>query len=583
MISIQMKTIGDVTFESSVRTAEGYRYDIPCDRFGIPCIPLGRILSDHGIDLNDLTVGFAHPDGYMRLALEAGKIVSQAAEALSFIRGYFTNSRFLEKEGYSIRSLKAGQIFYASLSYPAADSEQERIKKEKTLRTALSGIHQIGVITEGISGEVSFSLVETEDFRTEPPGLSDLCSYHALDYSVLLITPTCFYQPYADGPSTSQYIPGAEIRELLRRFVITDEDEENMICTNAYLSDGRKRLLPVPACACLVKIDKTQLRYRIAPGRDPHRSEQPSGLNNCYTGDTESHLLVYTSPETERIISQEGQMTDALTAGQTFRGTVYGSDSQIRRIAAFFRDNAVMNIGSFAKEGFGEVCFGIDGVREKAPKAHILADCFDICCLSDTLLLNEVGMPAVSAEDLLDEIEYLLKIPGELVIESKYTGIYKDYSRNIRWNRDGVIFRCIAKGSILRVKRKDGKPQDISPILHTLIGERQSDGWGEIRTCPARDGYYRLASEVDPALYAVDYPDSFRQMKLSAHMIDQVMEDMLRSRVKALAQLDREEYRRGVPVEELMPEEILMIYQNRFAPQFPMETLSDWYKEELKR
>ena len=582
MISIQMKTIGDVSFESSLKTTEGYRYDIPCDKFGIPCIPIGRILSDHGIDLNDLTVGFAHPDGYMRLSVEAGKILKEAPEALSFIRGYFTNSRFLKNEGYNIRSLKAGQTFFASLSFSSEGSD--RSKKEGELRTALPGIRHIGVVTEGISGEVSFSLVEMEDFRTEPPGLSDLCSYHALDYSVLLVTPTCFYQPYADGPTTSLYIPGSEIHELLRKSsAINDEDEEEICCTNAYLSDGRTRLLPVPACACLVKLDKTQLRYRIAPGRDPHRSEQPAALNNCYTDDTESHLLVYTSPETERILSQEGQMTDALTAGQTFRGTVYGSDSQIRRIAAFFRENAVFNIGSFTKEGFGEAIFSIDRVREKAPNTRILTDCFDVCCLSDTLILNEEGMSAVSAEDLLGEIEYLLKVPGELTIESKYTGIYKDYSRNIRWDRDGAIFRCIAKGSILRVKRKDGQAMDISPVLHTFIGEMQSDGWGEIRTTPARAGYYRLAMETDPVLYAVDYPDSFRQMNLSAHMINRVMEDMLKSRVKALAQVDREEYRRGVSLEELMPEEIFTIYQNRFAPEFPMETLFDWYKEELKR
>ena len=582
MISIQMKTIGDVSFESSVKTTEGYRYDIPCDKFGIPCIPLGSILSDHGIDLDDLTVGFAHPDGYMRLSVEAGKILSQAPEALSFIRGYFTNSRFLEKEGYSVRSLRAGQTFVASLSFPAGDSEQD--KKENALRTALSGLHRIGVITEGISGEVSFSLVEMEDFRIEPPSLSDLCNYHALDYSVLLVTPTCFYQPYADGPATSQYLPGSEIHELLRKSsVIADEAEEKIFCTNAYLSDGKTRLLPVPICACLVKNDKTQLRYRVAPGRDPHRREQPSVLDNCYTADSESHLIVYTSPETERIHPQEGQMADALTAGQTFRGTIYGSDSQIRRIAAFFRKNAVFNLGSFTREGFGEACFIINRVREKAPKTHIFTDCFDISCLSDTLILNDAGMPAVSADDLLGEIEYILNAPGELTIESKYTGIYKDYSKNIRWNRDGAISRCIAKGSILRAKRKDGQTMDISPILHTFIGEFQSDGWGEIRTTPAREGYYRLAMEIDPLLYAIDYPDSFRQMKLSAHMINQVMEDMLRSRVKALAQVDCEEYRQGVPLEELMPKEILRIYQNRFAPEFPMETLYDWYKEELKR
>ena len=583
MISIEMRTIGEVSFENSVKTTEGYHYDIPCDRFGIPCIPIGRVMSELGVDLKGVTVGFAHPDGYMGLAVEAGKMISQYPEALSFIRGYFTNTRFLEKENYSVRSLKSGQRYFATLSFSVGESEQSIAAKEEALKAALSGIKKIGVNMGEVTGEVSFSVIETDDLFVEHQTLSDLCSYHEVDYSVLLVTPTCFYQPYADGPSTSLYIPGGVIRELLRKALsIEGEDAEDLICTNAYIGDGQKRLLPVPACATLVKNDKTQLRYRIAPGRDPHRSEQPAGLSDRYTGDTESHLITYTSPETERIRSIDGTMADALTAGQTFRGTVYGSDEQIRRIVEFFQKHAITNLGTFAEEGFGEVCIKIDAVREQAPKATVLADTFDVCCLSDTLLLNEEGMPAVSAEDLLGEIEYILNMQGELTIESKYTGIYKDYSKNIRWDHDGVIARCIAKGAILRVKRKDNKPVDIFPILHTFIGEHVNEGWGEIRTLPARDGYYRLAMQAAPAYYAVSFPNPLRQMKLSALFVTIVMEDILKSRIKGLALVDREEYRQGVPVSELKPEELLMEYRERYAPQLPVRMLFEWYEEGLK-
>ncbi len=583
MISIQLTTIGEVSFESSVRTSEGYRYDIPCDRFGIPCIPLGPILSEHGIDLKGLRVGFAHPEGYLGMAEEAGKLFSLSSEALNFIRRYFTNSTFLEKEKFSTRSLKAGQRYLASLYLPIEDSAEIRAKKEKTLKEALAKITHIGVSYGNISGEVSFSLVETEEFPMAAANLSELCSYSALDYSILLITPTCFHQPYADGPSTSLYIPGERINDLLRRVLGSGEAEEDgLICSNAYISDGRKRLLPVPACASLVKNDKTQLRYRVAPGRDPHRSEQPSGLSDRYTPDTESHLLVYTSPETERIRTRMGTMADALSAGQVFSGTIYASDKNLRRIAAFFLRRPVLTLGSFSEEGFGEVLISVDALREKRPPAHIMADCFDVTCLSDTLLLNDEGMPAVSAEDLLGEIEYLLNMGGELEIESKYTGIHKDYSENIRWKREGEIIRCIAKGAILRVRRKDRKSVDISPILHTFIGERQHEGWGEIRTLPAREGYYRLAEQAEPVLYAINSPVSFRQMSLKALMVNSIINDILKTRIRALANLDRDEYNNGASVAQLIPEEILMIYRDRLAPELPLETLYDWYEEGLK-
>ena len=123
---------------------------------------------------------------------------------------------------------------------------------------------------------------------------------------------------------------------------------------------------------------------------------------------------------------------------------------------------------------------------------------------------------------------------------------------------------------------------DIFPILHTFIGEHVNEGWGEIRTLPARDGYYRLAMQTAPAYYAVSFPDSLRQMKLSALFVTIVMEDILKSRIKGLALVDREEYRQGVPVSELKPEEILMEYRERYAPQLPVRMLFEWYEEGLK-
>ncbi len=599
MICIMMRTIGEVTFEGGVNMSEGYDYDIPCDRLGIPCIPLSQILEEKGVDLEGIHISFAHPDGYHALLKQAYGIQKMSGDdAISYIRRYFTNKHIHKKTGQGIRSLKNGQTYFASVHFPADLSEEEQEQKESELRLALSGIKHIGAVlggagdvgdaTRGITGRVALTLASRDAVTDHTLELSDNCEYHALDYYILLVTPTCFYEPYADEETTTLYVPGGRIRELLRKsgLIETDEDgneEEGLICTNAYISDGIKRLLPVPLSDAVVKLDKTQMRCRLSPGRDPHRSEQILMLQNSYTGDMQSNLLEHVKPETERIESLTRGKTDALSAGQTFRGIIYGTDEQIRRIADFFMDDPVVELGFLSEEGFGEGCVFVERAREKLLPASIMANHFDLCCVSNTLILNDAGMSATDADDLLQEIEYVLDMPGVFEIESKYTGIYKDYDVNIRWGREGSVDRCISKGSALRIRTRDGKPVDISPIVHAFIGERTADGWGEIVAFPAREGYYRLAKAKDPALYAMTLPDSFRTLKLSSYLVDGVITEMVKSRIEGLAAVDSEEYRKGIPVEELLPEVILEMYRGMYDPGLLMKTLRKWYEEALKK
>lgn len=180
-----------------------------------------------------------------------------------FIRDYFTKDRFDRQHGYSIRSVKKGNTFEAQISFPPEAREE--------VRKALQSVTRIGISEGGISGEVMVKLVEREVGQNES-ALSDLCSYNSLHYQVMLLTSACFYEPYGGRSSTSPYIPGTAVRQALQRSGLACAPD--IQCSNAYISDGKKRLMPTPMCASLVKLDKTQLRYRMAAGKDLERAEQ---------------------------------------------------------------------------------------------------------------------------------------------------------------------------------------------------------------------------------------------------------------------------------------------------------------------
>ena len=574
MNMIQIKTIGEVALPSTMNSSVGYLYDIPTDDMGIPYLPIKTIFEAGGFSLPEVRLGFAHPDGYMSLVRNASILKENIPNCLPMIRSCFLNERFLPEKMCNIRSLKAGQVLNAHIFFEEKDRE--------AIADALARITHIGVSDGTITGEVSVKLISSGYEGSNPPALSGKCSYASLDISYLLRTPTCFHTPFDDGSTTASYIPGSTIRdELMQHLKGASVDWEGMVFSNAYLSMDGQRLMPTPICVSVVKLDKEQLRYRLAPGKNPGITEQDKGLEDTYTNECHKHLTRYAAPETARILSKDGTMYDALCSGQLFMGTIYGSDADIRAVTAYLSQNPVTNIGKFREEGFGEVFRSICRANEKEIPESCLQQRFDLCCVSNTLILNDKGMPTCRAEDLLHEIEYTLGVSGKLRIAGKYTGVYHDYSRNSRWNEDRNVVRCFAKGSILRLE-VIGEPIDIYPIRHCFIGERTQEGYGEICAWPARGEYYRLAEKVMLPRYNTISRELPRDIILGARMTKSVITAILKSKVQALAAVDQSEYAAGAALEELLPAEILEMFREQYDPLLTSEEVSLWYSEKLK-
>ncbi len=576
MLYLEIKTIGEVAFSNDMFLEEGYRYDIPFDNLMLPYIPIAQILRREGLIGENVKIGFAHPNGYRGLCMMASELLQASPNLAGFIKAYFTKDRTLAHEQGRIRSLQAGMHFYAVIGMP-----EESIPEVKR---QVEGLRRIGVITEEITGEVELSLVEPENPPMREKELSPLAKYVSLDFSATLVTPTCFHAPFEQGDKTYLYIPGDRIKETLRANLqgLSDEDADTLRCSNAYIGKNGRRLIPVPICASVVKLDKNQMRYRLAPGKDPSIVEQDVELTNCFTLEFENHLMSYTSPETEHIISGNGETYDALTTGQTFHGRIYGSDALIRKVVDLLEKTPSAFIGELTEEGYGEVSLWLNRVSEAEIPAEALASMFDVSCVSDVLLLNEEGMPTTRPEDLLKEIEYILKCPGELVLEGRYTEIYKDYSKNLQWGTEGPVVRCLAKGSVLRIRTKNGEPVDLFPLQNCFVGERNEEGYGELTAFPARGQYYRLAKSETPVRYEYRELLTLREIELGAEFAEAVITSVLKSRVEALAATDQEEYRKGVSMEQLLPRELMIGMKSYFCPSLSERKLIRWYQDKLE-
>ena len=145
MYVIKVRTLGEVAVDLPTGRIAGYRYDIPFDSLGIPYLPLRKLLQEAGCRLPELRMGLAQPDGYFGdfgLLAAAVRLNNDLPQCMPFIRGFFTNEHYLRDKGYRIRSLKAGQTLYATISFDSKDTEQ--------IAESLAGVRQIGITEDGI-------------------------------------------------------------------------------------------------------------------------------------------------------------------------------------------------------------------------------------------------------------------------------------------------------------------------------------------------------------------------------------------------------------------------------------------------
>lgn len=574
MYIIQIKTIGEVALPTTMNSSVGYLYDIPTDDLGIPYLPVSVLYEKLKNQFPNLRLGLAHPDGYMSFVRNAYILKENIPNCLPMISSYFLNERFIQEKMCNIRSLKAGQTLNSHIFFEEKD--------EKEIKKALEEIKHIGISYGKITGEVSVKLINQKNEDENKVELSPKCTYSSLDISYFLQAPTCFYTPFADGASTTSYIPASDIKnELMENMNCDSIDWEEITFSNAYIAMNGQRLLPTPICVSVVKLDKEELRYRLAPGKNPKITEQDKGLEDTYTNECHKHLTRYVAPEREHILSKDGQLYDALSSGQLFIGRIYASDDDIRKIAKYISQNSITNIGTLRNEGGGEVLRTIYQINEDEIPEVCLQQCFDVCCVSNTLILNEKGMYTCRAEDLLNEIEHILGVSGKLKIIGKYTNIHHDFSKNHKWNEDRGVTRCFAKGSILRVE-VIGEAIDIFPIKHCFIGERTNEGYGEICTWPGRGQYYRLGKKVLLPRYNTFTKEKPRNMILGARMTKAVITSLLKSKVQALAAIDKEEYSEGLSLEEIMPTELLNMLRDLYDPLLTSQEVNNWYKEKLE-
>ena len=175
MYTIKIKTIGEVALNSDIDTNLGYRYDVPLDAYGVPYIPLYKLVDFQKEYDIDCKLGFAYPDGYPGIINTAGYLQKVISDSVRYIRESYTTERFIEDKQYSIRTINPGLVFEGNVDFDK--------KYFKEVKEALSKVKRIGIIDDDITGKVSISIKKTPLLNIESIALDSKWYISAEIYS----------------------------------------------------------------------------------------------------------------------------------------------------------------------------------------------------------------------------------------------------------------------------------------------------------------------------------------------------------------------------------------------------------------
>ena len=521
--------------------------DVFYDSYGIPYLPawfvrmrLREIACEvFGADKADAMFGSLVLDNALT-AYNSSMIRAINSSVKPFVKfpqnvlGKFTSieTRYIGGTAASIRVLNRGLIFeqYFALDDKYADDFAECVKKF----TCLDPSH-----SSKIEADIDWEYTRKQIDSHTPQWEND-SRYSRLNYKLYLLSETCITNPLDTNSASMQYIPGYEVLRAVRKAL---PDAEGIRCSYAYPEIDGKRGFPVPVSFAVLKENDTQLRDKISLGQREDDNSQTKSLSDLWVNDVNAGEVKAVSIELERgIISYDGENFpeyQAISSGQVFHGFIEADSETLRRVYDAFADDGYITLGSFSNIGFGRAYLVIDSLEKEQPKTPQNVQEFMIEIMSPLVMKNSDGVYSGGKDALLEELERILGIHGQLEI----TRIYKNSVQVVRfcesWSEFFPVEYAVSAGSILRVRRKDGRDVDIAPLKSNFIGEHNDSGFGEVFAAPAQDMFYRtIVKSQTPKehLLITSNPAAGR------YLLRSLNDDYVKMTAEYLGRLDAEEF-----------------------------------------
>ena len=363
-----------------------------------------------------------------------------------------------------------------------------------------------------------------------------------LEYEIYLHEPVICKSVNGEEENTMDYIDGGKILGLLVKLCKERSEadfqkllsEKNLKCSNAYLSDGKQRLVEVPASLYSVKNEKKLYADRSVPIPDgddaPGEIRQLKPMKHCYVFRDLNGVLHTRSVELQeschhrrpedksigRACDEEsGNSTfyqiSSITPGQRFRGYVMASPDIIKIISQCIRENPDIMLGYGRIAEYGSASWQIIKTEEKKEIRKQAVREFMIKLESPAIIYSSNAAYTADWHILAEEIEACLNIRSDVVEErQKFINYTTVGGFQVTWGMRKPALEAFDKGTVLCYKCREAVE---IPVGETIwLGERCAEGYGEatvtaIEKSEKRDYYCERITETQDSDVVTCNPD----------------------------------------------------------------------------
>lgn len=581
---IRIELLSDACFSSG----EGYNsiidMDVCYDRLGFPFIPAKRIkgclreaaieLRDWGEEIcieeifgikDDHTAGMYLSDGKLEyydiylteLKKESNQMLKHPQRILNAF-SYIRTQTSLDDYGIadrntlrSIRVLKKGLVFIAPIRFKDGEEGNELYKNQlenicKVLRymganrTRGMGKVRVSLETDHITDEQK----DSEIYKRFPlPFYEEGKKYKRLNY-VIYLKSAVLCKSVAGGQTRScDYIEGAKILGLIAEALKKKKEDkmdflelvnsEGFICSNAYISDGKKRYAPASAALFQVKDSPEKGRDKsvdIQEGEE-HPIEKLSPIGDMYISydrgankvskkSVDKEIRYHHSRPEDKSIghvliedmgSQMYQM-ESISSGQMFSGFILGSSEQIHKVYELFSKKNRYRIGYNRSAEYGEIVMCVTSLsEEKKSQKSAFRDRFLLKLNAPVILYNQFGMAITDEEVLLEELQKYF--PVKLTIEKRFLKYLEVGGYNVTWHARKPTILAFDKGTTFVIKCAG--EVNFEGLEKIWLGERNAEGYGEVEICEPTEKYeFEIEQSEEKLCYIPEKCDYMEKKKI---------------------------------------------------------------------
>lgn len=598
MGTLRIKLLSDLCTSSGEIYNSSIDTDVCYDRYGFPYIPAKRIkgclreaaqeLRDWGDEIDieklfgdkadkraEVKISNAKLENYDSYRKELEETKDDRITHVQSVLNQFTYIRYQTKIGEggvaeetsfrTTRVMKKGLVFEANVEIP-----EERVDDFKK---CCNVVRHMGLNRTRGMGEVLLSYDEkTQDEENEPFAFAEYpkSEKSRLVYTITLKSPVLLKSVVGGQTKSEHYIEGSKIIGLAMQHVDNFKEinkDGNMIFSNAYISDGKTRYLPVSASVYQVKDaekeydGKTEFEAgceKIVDNKEDDRQVHPA--KECFvSSNTEKRICkmsVYTQlqyhhsrPENKAIgrvdvkdkNSQFYQM-ESLVEGQQFQGYIIGNTEQIKKIAEGFGKCRNIRLGYSRSTEYGEAKIQINNILAETEEMYRnKMKQFVLKLEAPTILYNQFGAASTDTNVLLEEVKERLNLTQKPEVKKQFLKYRLVGGYNVTWKMPKPVLHAFDMGTtfLLECEYEKELPKQL------WIGERRQEGYGEASIYEVPTEYRKEIQSVSKIQNLIDFENTKVTTQLVADIAKKIIQSEIEEKGRAFAEKEKAKYEKN--------------------------------------